>query len=399
MTGAQVDMSTLSRTEERNERRKISILFLIPSLQMGGAEIQLLSLVKGLDKQKFAVTVAVFYHRGELCDDFEAIENIRVFYLEKKSAVDFFFLRNLADLLHNSFFDIIQSYNVSARIIGLFFGRLFGIRHIILTERNAKAVYSSPCSRLYFFLENRFLRFADLVVANSVAGQNFILSRNVPEEKTRIILNGIDEQRIRITRPPKLVIDELGIALRGPIVGMVARIVPQKDHETFLKATKIIIHVYPDARFILIGNGPEFDRMNALAKELRIDRSVYFLGHRPDVANYVNIFDVVLLTSRKSEGCSNALIEAMMLGKPVVTTRVAGNESFIQHEKNGFLVQPRNPEELAKTTLRLLGDETLRSDIGRRAKEMAMTQFSQESMVKSYEQLYYHLTKEHKLHD
>ena len=140
-------------------KNKIPILYLIPSLQTGGAEIQLLSLVKGLDKDRYEATVAFFYNYGDLKVEFEKVPHISLVCLNKNGPLDFTFLVKLFRLVRTERFDILQAYNVSARFFGMIVAAVYRVPCKIMTERNSKPVYSSLGSRIYHFLENKILKY------------------------------------------------------------------------------------------------------------------------------------------------------------------------------------------------------------------------------------------------
>jgi glycosyltransferase involved in cell wall biosynthesis len=112
-----------------------------------------------------------------------------------------------------------------------------------------------------------------------------------------------------------------------------------------------------------------------------------FLGERTDVATYLSVFDVVAHTSN-NEGCSNSLLEAMALGKPVVATDVGGNRELVQHGRTGLLVPPGDAEMVARAILSLINDAGLAGSLGMEARRQVIAEFDQESMVRNYQRLY-----------
>jgi len=367
---------------------KPGILFIIPSLGMGGAEIQLLSLLKGLNSRKYRIAVAVFY-RGEALEiQFKALRGVQLFDLGKRHEWDFRHLMTLSRILRRERFAIIQPYNVSARLIGIAAAKMHRVPFTVVMERNAKEVYSSLGSRIYHLLERWAIRKANLVIANSQAGREFSVVRGVAKERIKVIYNGIDPARLCVRLSREQIRAKHLIGENGFIVGMVARMFPQKDHPTFLRAARKIATEKPDVRFLLVGEGPDFERVRLLVNELDLDRQVIFAGGVDNVADYLNAMDLVLLTSKKSEGCSNALIEAMALGRPVIATRVAGNVELIEDGVTGRLVMPQKPQELADVILELLKNPEMLPALGGAAKSMALQRFSHQAMVKSFEEVY-----------
>ena len=359
------------------------VLYLIPSLRSGGAEIQLLSLVKGLDKSRFNPTVAVFY-RGEALDgQFSAVPGLRLVFLGRKSALDFRFLPSLVGLIRRGRFGLLQPFNLSARFFALLAAAISGGVPTVVTERTARPLLTTAGSRIYWLLEKYAMRRATVVVSNSEAGRDYLRSIGIPGRITRVIYNGIDLDRVRPQRAPDRVRTSIGLGENQTVVGMVARLAPEKDPWTFLEAAERVHRVDPRVRFLLIGDGPLAGTLRA-----RGGTGLHFVGYSDSVADWLQIMDIMVLTSSRVEGCSNAILEAMALGRPVIATRVGGNRELIRHGETGLLIEPRDPAALAEAIQRLLGDRTLRLELAARARAQLSERFSQQEMVEQYQILY-----------
>lgn len=367
---------------------RLRLLFLIPSFKTGGAEMQLLSLVRGLDKATFDVVVAAFYRGNELDAAFESITGVTVLYLEKRGSLDLRPVRRLTDYLRRRPVDVLQAINVSARLIGVLCAKMARVPMIVATERTSRPLYASFGSRIYLALERFALRTADLVIANSEAGRRFVAARGVPDERIRVIYNGVDLDRLASTQRPQEVRAEMGLPESAFVVGMTARIEASKDPALFVAACGRVMSCREDVCALLVGDGPLLQRTKQLAQQTGFSNRFVFAGRRADVADLFSVMDVVLLTSRKIEGCSNALLEAMALGRAVVATRVGGNVEVIAEEVNGLLVAPGDAHELAAAIIRLHDDRALRQRLGENGCETVRRRFSQTAMVRAYESLY-----------
>jgi N-acetylglucosaminyldiphosphoundecaprenol N-acetyl-beta-D-mannosaminyltransferase len=368
--------------------QRIRILFIIPSFRTGGAEVQLLSLVRGLDKSRFDVTVAAFYKGGELDADFRNCPGVDIVFLQKRNGLDFGFLQRLLSIVRFKDIQIIQSYNVSARLFGVLTARLARKPIAIATERTARLLYSSKGSRAYLFLEKYALRSADRVIANSTAGQKFAESRGVAPTKSMVIYNGIDAQRIKINRSAKEVRQSLNIPASAFVVGMAARIEPLKDPKMLVEAARHVFQSADDIYFLLVGDGPMLSEIQDAIKSFELQARFIFAGHRTDSIDFLNAMDVVVLTSNKVEGCSNSLLESMWLSKAVVATKVGGNVELIEHEKSGLLISPKNPDELSAAILRLHDDAEFKDRLAQNGRLNVQQRFSQSKMADEHERLY-----------
>jgi len=198
-------------------------------------------------------------------------------------------------------------------------------------------------------LESRVSRFADLIIFNSNAGRNYHLAAGFNESRTAVIPNGVDTRRFAADRASG---SRLRASWRVPegslLIGIVARLDPMKDHQTFLSAAAMLANSRADARFACIGVGAEryTSDLRTLAGELGLGDKVIWPGlilH--DVAAAYNALDICCSSSSFGEGTSNAIAEAMACGVPCVVTDV-GDSKLIVGE-TGVVVPPKNPEALS----------------------------------------------------
>jgi sugar transferase (PEP-CTERM/EpsH1 system associated) len=196
------------------------------------------------------------------------------------------------------------------------------------------------------------------------------------------IYNGIDTEKYHPSKSPGFIRSELGLAQDVPLVGIVARLDPIKDHRTLFRAFKIVQATRPEARLIVIGDAPE-------RKSLESDneKGVIFLGNRSDVPDILQSIDVFALPSL-NEGISNTILEAMATALPVVATRVGGNTELVEDGYTGVLVGPGDSDSIADAILRYLNDENLRVKHGRAGRQTVLKHFSVQEMVQSYETVY-----------
>lgn len=367
---------------------RMQILFLIPSFIVGGAEMQLLTLVRGLDKNRFSPWVATFYPHGALRPQFEASVGVQVVCMDKKGPLDFSYLKRLVQLVRLNHFDIMQMYNTSAKAIGLMLTGPGRIPTSIVTERSAAELPTSLGSQIYRKIEKHLIRRATVLIANSLAGAQFLRAKGVAAEKIQVIFNGLDPERLAIAQSEASIRAELGLAPQQPVVGTVGSLKIEKDHDTFLLAARHVLKEMPECKFVIIGAGPRLPALQELARTLGISGSVIFTGARSDVASYLNMMTVFVLTSPKTEGCSNAILEAMALARPVVATRVGGNAELVEDARTGFLIQPGDHQQLAQKMTMLIRARGLAQQMGRFGWEKIQAHFTLEQMINQYQNLY-----------
>ncbi|MEI7932492.1 MAG: glycosyltransferase [Alphaproteobacteria bacterium] len=201
----------------------------------------------------------------------------------------------------------------------------------------------------------------------------------VPADRIRVVYNGVD---------PSVYQERPYDRGRPPTVVSVARIDPVKDLGTLMQAALIVRESLPDVRFIVYGgvSDPAYHRhLLALHNELMLEESFVLAGHSNSVVEAYGQADVVALSSI-TEGFPYAVIEAMMCGRAIVSTDVGGSAEALGD--SGFLVRPRDPEEMATALLQLLRNPRLARDLGTDGRERALNLFTTQRFTQAYAGLY-----------
>lgn len=339
------------RTRHGTDRRT-RLVFLAKNLALGGAERQLVTLAKGLDRSIFEVTVLCLYGGGELTRELTSA-GVSVISLDKSGRWDLArFSRRFVAVLRKLQPDILHSYLTIQNLLTVFVRPalpaaarvVWGVRDSNMDMRQYDWFVKSTG-----WLESRVSRFADLIIFNSNAGRNYYLASGFAGSRIAVIPNGVDTRRFAVDRASG---SQLRASWRVPerslLIGIVARLDPMKDHHTFLRAAAILANSRADARFVCIGAGPErlTSDLKILAGELGLGDKVIWPGlllH--DMPAGYNALDICCSSSSFGEGTSNAIAEAMACGVPCVVTDV-GDSKLIVGE-TGLLVPPKNPEALS----------------------------------------------------
>ena len=180
---------------------------------------------------------------------------------------------------------------------------------------------------------------------------------------------------------------ELGLDPNAVVVGIVASLLPIKDHATLLRAVATLVPEWPTLCLVIVGQGPELERLRAVTDELGIAQAVRFAGLRPQTPSFHFLFDISVLSS-VSEGFPNSLVEAMAAGRPIVATDVGGVRDAVRHGENGLLVTPGDPPAFAEALRMLLRDADLRRTMGAAGARRAREEFHAATVVGSLERLY-----------
>jgi glycosyltransferase involved in cell wall biosynthesis len=272
---------------------------------------------------------------------------------------------------------VVHGYLFHGNAIGALAAALARVPVSLVSKRSLE-VYPKRGERLIVRAANRL---ADRVTVNAEAMREHVHRvERCPLEKIVVIPNGIDFDRLPAAGPPRRL-------MRSPVIGTVGRLSEKKGHADLLAAVPHVLQRVPDANFVLVGDGPLRLALERQAAGLGVARNVTFLGEIPDGAGAMTTFDLFVLPSRV-EGMSNALIEAMALGRPVVATAVGGNAEVVRDGEHGLIVPARDPASLAHGILTLLKDGERARAMGDAGRLRAMEQFSVRTMVERFEELY-----------
>lgn len=367
---------------------KNKIVFIIRDLEYGGAQRQLVTLVKNFDKQQFDVTVLYFYAGGLLVKDLET-SNIPVICLEKKDRWDLpGFCWRLVRHLRQIQPHLVHTYMGESNIIAMLLKPFFPFTPIIWGIRASSMPTEAFdwLGNLLGKIESFLSRLVDLIIVNSHSGKKDYLGYGFPAEKMVVISNGIDTERFQPDQEAGLKVrQEWGISDNQILIGLVGRMYPQKDHPNFLKAAAILCQDFSNLYFVCVGTGPDekyIQDLRELADELGLANRVIWSGARGDMRAVNNALDIAVSASAFGEGFGNVIGEAMACGVPCVVTDV-GDSAWIVSD-TGIVVPPKNPEALAagcKKLILLSPQEKL--TIQQKARQTILESFSVNNLVKT----------------
>lgn len=373
----------------REKNHRIVVMLMVNDLGGGGAEQQILELVRGIDKDRFQPIVVTLYPGEALEPKIKEVPDVEYICLERKNKYDFFTLFKVLRLLRQKRVDIIQPFLTPSTFFGLLPALTNRTPVKVVTERCGVRVNTHLGNKLYRKVEDYFTRFADHVVPNSGAGSSYLIERGIKPDRIKVIYNGVNFKRLA-SDPDRVakIRESMGLSPDGKVVGITASLSPAKNHATFIEAAQHIHRAIPQTKFAVVGTGPLLASLENQAKELGLASHVIFFGHQLDIGSYISAFDVACLCSVDHEGCSNALLEAMALGKPVVATDIGGNKELVENGETGLLIPLRDPKALADSVLFYLRQPEWAREIGEHARDKIHEYFTLERMVHEYERLY-----------
>jgi len=340
------------------------ILVVIDGMEVGGSQRQITHLLSSLDRSRWQPELAYFRERSFLVDSLVQA-GVAVHHLPKRGRLDLRFLLAFAALLRRGDYALVHAFSLTAELWSVLAIMASGRRPaLIASERNQ---YLDKPS-WYWWLKRFVLRHCAAVIANSKAGAVATARRTkLPPSLFDVVVNGVDNV-------PPITADEREELRRsigapaGRVLGLfVGRLVPQKNLECLVAALAMLD---PEQRpwIALAGDGPLRARIGQLALEAGVMADMHFLGVRSDSARLMQVADFLVLPSR-FEGLSNALLEAMAAGCPVIASAVGGTPELIEDGRNGLLFTPGSADALSACMAQLCADPALRSTLSRRALE------------------------------
>ncbi len=360
---------------------KPRILQIIPTLDRAGAEKQMSLLARGLPRDEFDVQVCALTRGGPLSADLLGA-GIPLTVIGKRWRIDpqaYWRLKRYVARLRP---DLIHTWLFAANAYGHAAGRACGVKCHLAGQRCV-----DPWKGCIELAIDRYIgRHCSGVVVNSPGVRDFYVRHGLPAEKIRVIPNGVPPAgRTNTTR--RQLLAELGLPGESRLIGAVGRLWPQKRIKDAIWAADLLKVIRDDVHLLIIGDGPHRDRLRKFRDQVVIRDKVHFLGRRADVLRMIPHFDVLWSTSGY-EGQSNAIMEAMSAGVPVVATDIPGTRDLVVGESTGYLVPIGDRAAVARCTNKLLDDAELAARFGRAGRERMAKQFCVEKMIARYVELY-----------
>lgn len=247
---------------------------------------------------------------------------------------------------------------------------------------------STPENKLY---EKLLSSLASKLIAVSKAVLKRFEGLASKSDKFMVIYNGVDLTEFNQQLADNRFKEEFEIEDDWILVGTVGQLIRGKGQEVFLKAAAQVSKLFPNVKFIIVGDGNEAYRkkLEDLSEELGIEEKVIFSGFREDIPQITSSFDIVVLPSSSHfEGFPRVVLEGMACSKPVIATRIGGNPEAVEDGKTGMIVPPGNSDILAEAILELIKDKNKRSQMGEAGRKRVESLFSIEKNIAQIEKLY-----------
>ncbi len=333
-------------------------LFVVRDLARAGAEKQATLLACGLKDLGWSVSIVVIKERNDFAEPLAAAA-IPVTFLHRRGPLDLHVVARLRNAIRKFEPDVVLSLLFLANLLIVLASR--GLRprpNLVVSVRES---YLKGLPRSHRMVARLVHRRADLTLFNAQSVLREEATGVLEAGRTAYLPNAVS-----IARADPIDWREWGI-VTGPVVLSVGQLAPVKGHRMLIEAFAAVHAANPGARLVLVGDGPEEGRLRAVAEAGGLSDRITFLGHHKDPLPFIAAADVFVQPSL-SEGMSNALMEAMALGRCIVATRVGAASDLLEDGVQALLPQPA-VRELRAAIQRALGDPALRTRLGDSARE------------------------------
>jgi len=364
-----------------DDRGPLRAMFVITCMPVGGAETLLVQLIRRIDRSRVSPELCCLKYLGPLG---EAVQDeLPTFSGLLAGKYDFGVLWRLTRLMRRRRIDAVVTVGTGGD--KMFWGRLAG--RLARVPVICSALHSSGLPDRVEWPNRLLAPITDAFIAVAETHRRYLAEHEgCPADKVFVVPNGVDVEKFHPRWPSPTLRDELHLPDGAPVAAIVAALRPEKHHALFLAAAGLVREAVPEARFLIVGDGPERARLEALAREMSMADAVHFLGTRSDVAEVLSLVDVALLTSHM-EASPVSLLEAMACEKPVVATRVGSVPETVVEGETGHLVAPGDARAIADRVVELFGDPDGAARMGRAAREHVVAHWSVERMVEGYQRL------------
>ncbi len=373
-----------------------TILFVVGTLEVGGTERHLSLVAAGLVRRGWTVSIYSLAGDGPLRETI-ASHGVTVIVAPidrdgRPSSFAYRLFRFLVTACH--LFGVVlfrrprvvHCFLPAAYITAAPLAILAGIRIRLMSRRSLNRYQAK--SPLLAGVERRLHRFMSAILGNSLSVARELLEEGVPRDRLALIYNGIDSAQFGPQGSRDEMRDALGLPGTALVLIIVANLIPYKGHLDLVEALARVSSSMPEWRLLIVGRDDGVGgQLRARSLEAGIAERLLFLGARNDVAELLRASDIGLLVSHE-EGFSNAIIEGMFAGLPMIVTNVGGNTEAVADGVTGLVVPPGAPQALSGAIIQLAKDSSLRTRYGEAGRVRAETRFTLEACLGRYERLY-----------
>ena len=374
-------MSIEEAHQPHSLQRPMRLLLVADSLDVGGAEWHVVNLASALAEQGHRITLACTVEGvlASLAEQAGISVRPLLHHLVKRRQSPRYAWK-LAKLVRQSQFDLVHAHMYASALASAY--ALLGTSiPLVITEHsqaNWRSQYACRCSQ-WSYSQARHI----IAVSREIR-RRLIEQEGVPSDRISVIMNAL----LPVSEQHRGIQPDLPAALcNGLLVGVAARLQPEKGVAYFLEAAAHVLQFLPEVHFLVMGDGPQRKELQAYVEQLGVQEHVHFLGFRLDARAIIGLLDVLVVPSL-SEGTPLVTLEAMSAGVPVVASAVGGIPEQVRHQSEGILVPPGDALALGEAVLHLLQNPTWMQQLGEAGRQRTLSHFSFTTMLQETENVY-----------
>jgi len=371
---------------------KYNILYVIDNLEFGGGERGFAQLACRLNRDLYSVHVAC-NPGGIFWEKLSGI-NVNRFALNMENKFNAGNIFKLAQIINKRRIHVVHSQGLRTDFLARIASRLLrnSPKIISTVQMPVEGFDVNPLRKtIYKYLDTVSERYVDKFITVSQTLKNsLIIDHKIPKHKISKIYNGIELKEYKPTdigEWRKEIREEFRVPENVFLIGAIGRMVWQKGFEFLIRSLPKIEKTKHETKTIIVGEGPERERVQNLAQRLMIEKNVYFAGFRNDVKKILSAIDVLVIPSLL-EGFPMITLEAMAMAKPIIATDIDGINEQITNRENGVLIPAKNIDALAAEIINLIDDRKTAKVFGEKSRKKVEQKFSVEKMVKKTEATY-----------
>jgi glycosyltransferase involved in cell wall biosynthesis len=375
---------------------RYNILYVFDNMEFGGGERGFVQIINRLCRKKYNIMVACL-SRGVLIEKIKG-SGVQINSVDMQNRFNPMVILQLVSLMKRENVDIVHSQGTRADFFARVAAKLAGVLIVVSTvQMPVEGFDVSLVRKLIYTLLNRFSEhFVDRFIVVSDALVNTMVGyHKVEPQRVVKIYNGIEKDEYGIS-DEEIVCGrsrfrkEFGLGEDVLIVGAIGRLVWQKGFEYLIGAIPEVSKKYPEAKFLLVGEGLLEDALKAKSKKLKIKDKIIFAGFRDDIKDILASIDIFVMPSLL-EGLPMILLESMAMGKSIIATDIDGINEVLEDRNSGLLVPPKDSKALANSILDLIVHKSKACKMGEEARTVMNERFSVNTMVEKVEAVYQEL--------
>ncbi len=360
---------------------KRKICWIIPTLDEGGAEKQLCLLAQGIDRNRFEPLVITLTRSGPRRSSLDKA-NVPVVEINKRGKFDLAAWFRLTSAIKKFSPHVVHTWIFAANS----YGRAAALRCKVPVIYGGERCVDPWKTAAHGWVDRFLAKRTTGIITNSQGVVDFYSQRGIAACRFVIIPNGVAAtEASAISREEAC--QRMGLDSNRFLIGTVGRLWSQKGHKDMIWSGEMVRVLHENTTLVIIGDGPDRERLEHYRDQVKAAREVRFIGHRSDAAQLLPHFDLYWNASHY-EGQSNSILEAMLAGVPVIATDIAGNRDLVQHDQTGLLFPVADVGALMKLTTRLIESKEWRQRLADNALDRVTHEFNVAKMIARHEELY-----------